>query len=99
MLLQTERMANLFIDVLRTYTMSGKLKAHEFVLMRNHFHVLLTIGAGKTIEKAVQMIKGNFSYRAKKELEFQRDIWQEGFSDVRITDRAELRPACGIHLR
>ncbi len=87
MLLQTERMANLFIDVLRIYTTSGKFKVHEFVVMRNHFHVLLTIGAGMTIEKAVQMIKGNFSYRAKKELGFPCEIWQKGFSDVRITGR------------
>src|SRR6266700_1722261 len=67
-ILQTERMATLFIDVLRGYTVSGKFKVHEFVVMRNHFHVLLTVPAGATIEKAVQMIKGSFSYRAKKEL-------------------------------
>ncbi len=88
MLLQTERMATLFIDVLRSYTLNGKFKVHEFVVMRNHVHVLLTIGAGMTIEKAVQLIKGNFSYRAKKELGFPWEIWQKGFSDVRITSRA-----------
>jgi len=40
-----------------------------------------------TIERALQLIKGNFSLRAKKELGFQWEIWQRGFSDVRITDR------------
>jgi len=40
-----------------------------------------------TIEKAVQLIKGNYSYRAKKDLGFQREIWQKGFSEVRIEDR------------
>jgi putative transposase len=85
--LQTERMALLFIDVLRVYTTSGRFKVHEFVVMRDHFHVLLTVPSGMTIEKAVQMIKGNFSYRAKKELGFSSEIWQKGFSDVRITDR------------
>lgn len=90
MLLQTERMANLFIDVLRIYTLRGKFKVREFVVMRNHFHVLVTLSAGMTIEKAVQMIKGNFSYRAKKELGFKWEIWQKGFSDVRITDRASF---------
>ncbi len=33
----------------------------------------------------MQLIKGNFSYRAKKELGFTGGIWQRGFSDVRIT--------------
>jgi putative transposase len=86
-LLQTEAMANLFIDVLRRYTLAGQFKVHEFVVMRNHFHVLLTVKEGMTLEKAVQMIKGNFSFRAKKELGMPWEIWQKGFSDVRITDR------------
>jgi len=37
MLLQTERMANLLIDVLRVYTTSGKFKVHEFVVMATIF--------------------------------------------------------------
>jgi len=38
-----------------------------------------------SIEKAIQMMKGNFSYRAKKELEYPWEIWQKGFSEVQIT--------------
>ncbi len=40
-----------------------------------------------SVEKAVQLVKGNFSYRAKKELDFRSEIWQRGFSEVRIYDR------------
>ena len=40
-----------------------------------------------TVEKAVQLIKGNFSYRAKKELGFEPEVWQRGFSEVRIYDQ------------
>src|SRR5712692_7317223 len=67
-LLQSERMANLFIDVLRSYVSAGRFKIHDFVVMPDHFHLLLTLNANMTIEKAMQLIKGNFSYRAKKEL-------------------------------
>ena len=35
-LFQTDRMAQLFIDVLRAYTLAGKFKVHDFVVMRNH---------------------------------------------------------------
>jgi REP-associated tyrosine transposase len=55
--------------------------------MPNHFHLLITLNEETTLEKAVQLIKGNFSYRAKKELGFQREIWQRGFSDERVWDR------------
>jgi putative transposase len=84
-ILQTERMANLFIDVLRSYMKARRFKVHEFVVMPDHVHVLLSLGPDLSIEKAVQMIKGNLSYRAKKELEYPGEIWQKGFSEVQIT--------------
>jgi putative transposase len=86
-LLQTERMANLFIDVLRTYVIAKKFRLHDFVAMPNHFHLQLTLDGRKTIEKAVGLVKGKFSYRAKKELGYQFEIWQPGFSDERVWDR------------
>jgi len=86
-LLQTERMANLFIDVLRNYVMAKKFRLHDFVAMPNHFHLQFTLDDGMTVEKAVGLVKGNFSYRAKKELGYQFEIWQPGFSDERVWDR------------
>jgi len=88
--LQTERMAMLFIDVLRSYMRAGKFKVHEFVVMPNHVHILLSVGPELSIEKAVQMIKGNFSYRAKKDLGYPWEIWQKGFSEVQITTEASF---------
>ena len=90
-LFQTERMATLFIDVLRAYTLSGNFKVREFVVMPNHVHLLITVADDMSIEKAVQMIKGGFSYRAKKKLEYSGEIWQRGFSDVQIRDEDSYR--------
>jgi putative transposase len=90
-ILQTDRMAALFIDVLRGYMRAGKFKVHEFVVMRNHVHLLLTVGDDMSIEKAVQLIKGSFSFRARTELEFDGEIWQRGFSDVRVKDEESFR--------
>ena len=83
-------MAQLCIDVLRSYTLAGKFKVYDFVVMRNHVHLLLTVDGAMTIEKAMQLIKGNFSYRVKKELGFVGEVWQRGFSDVRIADEASF---------
>jgi putative transposase len=85
-LLQSERMALLFIHVLQTYVAAGKFTLHDFVVMPNHFHLQVTIDREVTIEKAVQLIKGNFSYRAEKELGCKHEIWQPGFSDERVWD-------------
>jgi hypothetical protein len=43
---QVKNEAELFIDVLRTNTLAGKFKLHEFVVMPDHFHVLLTGESG-----------------------------------------------------
>ena len=86
-LLQTDRMATLFIDVLRSYMQAGKFKVHDFVVMRNHVYLLLTIDGDMTLENAMQLIKGNFSFRARKEFGLRGAIWQQGFSDVRVTSK------------
>jgi putative transposase len=52
--------------------------------MGDHFHLLLT--PAEALERALQFIKGGFSYRAKKELGFVQEVWQRGFSDHRIRD-------------
>ena len=63
-----------------------KFDIHDFVVMPNHVHILLTIPGELSLEKAMQLIKGNFSFRAKRELGFLGEVWQTGYSDVRITD-------------
>jgi REP-associated tyrosine transposase len=86
-LLQTDRMAQLFLDVLYRYREQKKYLLHEFVVMPNHFHLLIT--PGETLERALQLIKGGFSFRAKKELRFGSEIWQTSFYDRRVRDITE----------
>src|SRR2546425_1953270 len=81
-LFQSERMAQLFIEVLLHYRRQGKYLLHEFVLMPDHFHVLITPAI--TLERALQLIKGGFSFRARKELGFGGEIWQTSFYDRRV---------------
>jgi len=89
-LFQLERMALLFIEVLRLYVAAKKFKVHDFVVMPDHVHLQLTLNESMSIEKAMQFIKGGFSYRAKKELGYQKEIWQRGFSEVRILNRSSF---------
>jgi len=85
-LFRNERWARLLIDTLYHYRGSVYL-LHEFVIMPDHFHLLITPKA--SLEKAVQFIKGGFSYRAKKELGSNMEVWQKGFSDHRIRDAGD----------
>lgn len=86
-LLQSERNATLLIDVLRTHVAEKKYLLHDFVVMPNHVHLLLTLPAGLSIEKAMQLIKGGFSFRLAHELGYRGEVWQEGFSEERVRDQ------------
>jgi putative transposase len=86
-LLQSDRMAQLLIDVLYHYREQKKYLLHEFVVMPNHFHLLIT--PGETLERALQLVKGGFSFRAKRELGFGGEIWQTSFYDHRVRESAE----------
>jgi putative transposase len=85
-LFQKERWARLLIDTLYHYRGTAYL-LHAFVIMPDHIHVVLT--PRTSLEKAVQFIKGGFSYRAKKELRSNLEVWQKGFSDHRIRDASD----------
>jgi putative transposase len=55
--------------------------------MPDHVHLLITVNGDMSIEKAVQFIKGGFSYRLKKDSGYVGEVWQRGFSEVRVDDR------------
>src|SRR5438270_4348864 len=85
---RNERWAKLMIEVLYNYRGKGYF-LHEFVVLHDHLHFLIT--PSESLEKAVQLIKGGFSNRAKKELEYSWDIWQRGYTDHRVRDAADYQ--------
>src|SRR5882724_1418145 len=88
--LQTERMANLFIDVLRSYMHASKFKVHDFVVMPNHVHVLLTVGAEMSIEKAVQMMKGIFPIARRRNSDTSGKSGKRAFLRCRYLPKTAL---------
>jgi putative transposase len=81
-LFRHERWALLMLNVLVSYRTDYLL--HDYVLMPDHMHLLLT--PNDAIERSMQIIKGGFSYRAKRELRWNGEIWQKGFTDHRIRE-------------
>ena len=57
-LLQSVRTATLFIETLLEYRSQHKYLLHEFVVMPDHFHLLITPVV--TLEKTIQLIKADF---------------------------------------
>ena len=88
---QAERMAELFFRVLEDNRKESRVLLHEFVIMPDHFHLLLTPAFEVSLEKVMQFVKGGFSYRAKHELSCNLEIWQKGFKEHRIKGRPDYR--------
>jgi putative transposase len=86
------------VETIYNYRTAGKFLLHSFVVMPDHMHLLLTPAAGMTLEKTLQLIKGGFSYRVKKELLRNYEVWQRGFTDRRVRDATECAGMVGyIH--
>ena len=83
---QVHKTAELFIGVLLHYREAHKYLLHEFVVMPDHFHALITPSPEISLERAVQFIKGGFSFRLKSHF----SVWQPSFTNHRIRDARDF---------
>jgi putative transposase len=79
---QTESNCELMLDIFAQDQAKGRYQLHAFVFMRDHLHLLLTPPSELSLERAVQFIKGGFSFRHKS----QGSLWERSFTERRIKD-------------
>ena len=77
----------MLIDVLGSLVAEHRFKLHDFVVMPNHVHLLIEVGSDMTVEKAMQLIKGRFSYRLSHEFGYKGEVWQRGFTEVQVLNK------------
>lgn len=87
-LFQSDRLAQLFLHVLYSYAAKQQFLLHEFVVMPNHIHLILTPN-NVSLERAMQYIKGGFSHEVRETGQPNLEIWQKGFADHRIRDHED----------
>ena len=83
---QVTENAEILTQALLGYRDRGFYLLHQFVVMPNHLHLLLTPSSNTSLEKAVQLIKGGSSHEIHRERGNSVKIWQEGFHDWTIRD-------------
>src|SRR5437660_10208130 len=76
-LFQSERMAQLFIEVLQHYRRQGKYLLHEFVLMPVHF--ILLFPPALTWGRPWRWFKAGFSLRVGRDWGLAVEFWQTAF--------------------
>jgi putative transposase len=79
-LLQVTATAELLERTILDYRSQGRFLLHAFVILPDHFHALITPAPDVSLEKAMQYIKGGFSFRLKSKL----DVWMRSFNESQI---------------
>jgi putative transposase len=79
-LFQVTATAELLQQTFLDYRRQGRFFLHAFVIMPDHFHAVITPAPDVSLEKAVQFIKGGFSFRLKS----KRDVWMRSFNESQI---------------
>jgi putative transposase len=86
---QVTATAELLQRTILDYRGQGRFLLHAFVIMPDHFHAIITPGPDVSLEKAMQFIKGGFSFRLKSKL----DVWMRSFNESQIMS-AEKFDSC-----
>lgn len=79
-LFQANANAELLLNLFNDDRSKGRYQLHAFVIMPDHIHLLVTPAPDVSIEKAMQFIKGGFSFRLRSKL----GVWQSGYTKRRI---------------
>jgi putative transposase len=85
-LFQVTATAELLEQTILDYRNQGRFLLHAFVIMPDHFHALITPAPDVSLEKAMQFIKGGFSFRLKSKL----DVWMRSFNESQVMDKEKF---------
>jgi putative transposase len=83
---QVTATAELLEQTILDYRSQGKFLLHAFVIMPDHFHALITPAPDVSLEKALQFIKGGFSFRLKSRF----DVWMRSFNESQVMNEEKF---------
>jgi putative transposase len=85
-LFQVTATAELLERTIFEYRSQEKFLLHAYVIMPDHFHALITPAPDVSLEKAIQFIKGGFSFRLKS----KRAVWMRSFNETQILSESKF---------
>jgi putative transposase len=85
-LFQVTATAELLQQTILDYRSQGRFLLHAFVIMPDHFHALITPAPDVSLQKAMQFIKGGFSFRLKSKV----DVWMRSFNESQIMTKEKF---------
>jgi putative transposase len=89
-LFQPDQVADLMVATLLKYRDAGEFELHDYVVMPNHIHVLLSLNEPQQLGRAIQLIKGGFSHFLRENGIGYRAVWEQRYHDRRVRDAEEF---------
>jgi putative transposase len=89
-LFQRDEVAEIMVATLVKYRDAGEFELHEYVVMPNHVHLLLSLNDQQQLGRVVQLIKGGFSHSLRKHGVAFPVVWQQRYYDRRVRDADEF---------
>ncbi len=93
-LFQRDQVAELMVAAFFKYRDAGEFELHEYVVMPNHIHLLLSVDESQKLSRAIQLIKGGFSHSLRQNGIVFRAVWEQRYYDRRIRDENDLAEVC-----
>ena len=89
-LFQRGEIAELMVAMFAKYRDAGEFDLHEYVVMPNHVHLLLSLNDQQQLDRVIQLIKGGFSYCLRERGIVFPVVWQQRYHDRRVRDANEF---------
>ena len=83
-LLQSGRAAELFLRILYDYRGQNKFRLHEFVVMPDHFRLLMVEPAVDTAANSIEMLQQRYQRRYNTSARSTEQVWESRYSDVHV---------------
>lgn len=77
------------LNVMQNNRDKRRMQIHVFVLMPDHMHLVLTPAPDVSLERAMQFLKGGYSFLLKSKLE----VWERSYRERRIVDADDFATA------
>jgi putative transposase len=92
---QVPENAEILTQCILRHREGGTYLLHEFVVMPNHLHLLITPSDEASLERVMQLIKGGSSHEIHLLRGHKMNIWQPGFHEESIRDLDDYRLKAG----
>jgi len=68
----------------------GRIKLHGYVVMPDHYHVLLTLRGGSCVSEVVRAVHSVFAKECRRATGTQGRVWQKRFYDRVVRSESDL---------